>query len=307
MGATGQREVRGRFRTIDGIALEWRGWLFRDAPIWRSVVFHHGLGEHCGRYESLQEVARQLGCNLFSYDARGHGLSPGGRGDAPSARTLAQDLDQYLEFLRHELDLRRPALLGHSMGGLIVSLFALHGSNQWHLQSLCLSAPGFSPRLSSLQKAKELAARALLRLQPGLNLATGLPADAISRDRVQVARYVADPLVHDRISVRLAISLIEAGKYCLRNAGRLRIPCLLQHGDADQITDPGASMLFFQRLTGEAKEMRLYRGGFHEIYNEAPDVRDPALNDLCDWLEAAFAERAREESETPAGDTTAAL
>ncbi|MBX7057115.1 MAG: lysophospholipase [Leptospirales bacterium] len=295
MNAGAVREVRGRFRTVDGLALEWRAWMLRNAPIWRSLVIHHGLGEHCGRYETVLEAARESQCNVFSFDARGHGLSPGPRGDAPALQALVDDLDNFLQFLNDELGLRRPVLLGHSMGGLIAAAFALSRSNQWHLQRLCLSAPAFRPHLSTIQRLKENVARALYLLRPDLALASGLPTEGISRDRLQVARYRGDALVHDRISVRLALGLIDGGRAALASAPRLRIPCLVQHGEADPITDSSASRLFYEQISSEHRRLCLYPEGRHESFHELPDVRDRALNDLCDWLEEAWQDRALEE------------
>jgi hypothetical protein len=48
--------------------------------------------------------------------------------------------------------------------------------------------------------------RVLARVAPGLRLGNGIDARRLSHDAAVVQAYQADPLVHDRISVRLAHS-----------------------------------------------------------------------------------------------------
>ena len=86
-----------------------------------SVVIVHGLGEHCGRYGALVEALNSAGYTAASLDLPGHGKSAGTRGH----------IDDFVDFhapvLALSLDLRRRNpdkplyILGHSMGGLIVS------------------------------------------------------------------------------------------------------------------------------------------------------------------------------------------
>ncbi len=46
-----------------------------------AVALLHGLGEHCGRYERLAGRFTDAGFAVSAIDLRGHGHSPGARGD----------------------------------------------------------------------------------------------------------------------------------------------------------------------------------------------------------------------------------
>lgn len=48
-----------------------RSWLVNDPKV--IVYLHHGLHEHCGRYEMLAKSFNSAGIQVHGYDARGHG------------------------------------------------------------------------------------------------------------------------------------------------------------------------------------------------------------------------------------------
>jgi hypothetical protein len=81
-----------RCSTATGRRPEHRKW-----PNAAVVLLHRGH-EHSGR---LQHVVDELGLDdfaMFAWDARGHGHSPGARGDSPSFAALVRDVDS---FVRH--------------------------------------------------------------------------------------------------------------------------------------------------------------------------------------------------------------
>jgi alpha-beta hydrolase superfamily lysophospholipase len=118
-------------------------------------------------------------------------------------------------------------------------------------------------------RLKVLAGRCLRSILPSLSLPSGLEQAALSHDPAVVAAYAADPLVHDRISFRLGIDLLEGGKRALEQAGDFRLPVLLMHGSADRLIDPQATQLFFDRAGSADKTVRLWSGLLHETHNEA--------------------------------------
>jgi alpha-beta hydrolase superfamily lysophospholipase len=91
------------FTTQDQTRLFYRAWQPQQPRAQadggpRALIFLHRGHEHSGRIQALVE---QLGYTqdwAFAWDARGHGHSPGERGDAPGFETLVQDFD---DFVRH--------------------------------------------------------------------------------------------------------------------------------------------------------------------------------------------------------------
>ncbi len=278
------RRSSGRFRGHDGLELFCQFWLAPDPAPERSLVIHHGFGEHSGRYENVLEALAGEGVSVYSYDARGHGRSRGARGDADGVLDYVRDLEVFLNLLETERQVQKPILLGHSMGGLTALAFAVTHSNQWHLRALALSAPALRPRLDFAQRLKTSVGRALYPFAPRLTLDSGLPPEWISRDPRAVAAYKNDPLVHGKISVRMGLGLIEAGARCSELANRLRLPILIQHGSEDRLADMNASVELYQRIASADRELEIYPGCYHEIFNELPGDRDRVLADLRRWL-----------------------
>jgi alpha-beta hydrolase superfamily lysophospholipase len=117
-------------------------------------------------------------------------------------------------------------------------------------------------------------------------------SDWLSRDAVEVDKYVSDPLCGFRCSCGLWLDLLRAGA----NFGSLerlkmipkRMPALLIAGSADPVCSGEAgprSLEALYRQTGlEDVEVRMYEGARHELLNET--CRDEVTGDLLRWLQA---------------------
>jgi alpha-beta hydrolase superfamily lysophospholipase len=251
----------GRLAASDGIQLSWVRW----DPVGRArgtVCLAHGHGEHAGRYHHLAAAFSAAGFCFLAIDQRGHGLSGGPRGHSPS---YGQALDDFGLILR--MAPARPCIAyGHSMGGQLVLNRVL--TDPAGVDGVIVTSPWLrlafpAPRL------KVLAGRTLYSILPSMTLPSGLEQAALSHDPAVVAAYAADPLVHDRISFRLGIDLLDGGNRALDQAETLRLPILLMHGSADRIIDPQATQLFFDRAGSADKTVLIWPGLFHETHNEA--------------------------------------
>jgi pimeloyl-ACP methyl ester carboxylesterase len=98
-------------------------------------------------------------------------------------------------------------------------------------------------------------------------MANGLDRDGLSRDPQVVAAYSADPLVHDRISARLGMDLLQTGQWALEHAAGFPLPLLLMHGSADRITSAAASQEFASRVSSDCT-LKLWEGLYHETHPE---------------------------------------
>jgi alpha-beta hydrolase superfamily lysophospholipase len=68
------------------------------------------------------------------------------------------------------------------------------------------------------------------------------------------------------------------------NAGRLRVPTLMQVAGDDRIVDPAVSQAIFDHIGASDKNLTVYPGLFHEIFNEAAADQKRVLTDLTNWL-----------------------
>ena len=197
----------------DGLVLQLRPGPAPAGPLRGTVLLVHGLGEHAGRYGHVMDRLAGEGWQTLAYDQRGHGRSPGPRGGIPSTEALLADLGTVVHHARHALP-GPLLLLGHSLGGLLAGRYVAEGLSAapapwWHVvDGLVMSSPALDPGMNAFQKALLAVAAPLA---PDAALGNGLKPAWVSRDPAVVRAYMADPLVHDRITPRLVRFIVDAG------------------------------------------------------------------------------------------------
>jgi alpha-beta hydrolase superfamily lysophospholipase len=269
--------------TDDGLALHVREWLAaRPAP--RGTVWLlHGLGEHIGRHEDVAQELAAAGWRVVGHDQRGHGHSPGARGRLGDRSELLRDLACVLDATTTA---GPRVLLGHSMGGVTAARFVAEGLREaaapWYRQvdALVLSSPALAADLNVFQKLQLWLGTALA---PSLAASNGLPVDALSRDTRVVQAYQADPLVHDRITPRLARFVLDAGEEVLALAPRWATPTLLMWAGSDRCVAPRGSARFAATAPPGVVRSRCFDALFHEIFKE-PE-RAEVFAELLRWLQ----------------------
>jgi alpha-beta hydrolase superfamily lysophospholipase len=206
----------------------------------------------------------QWGFSVRGYDQYGHGESAGVRGDLPADDRLLTDLASIIDDTRARMDDRLPLiLLGHSMGGLVAA--RLVSLKLRRVDALVLSSPALDAGLSVMQKAL---AASLWRLAPRARVANGIDPRVLSRDPAAVQAYQADPLVHDRISARLAHFIATAGPAVLQRAPRWKLPTLLLYAGQDRAVAPAGSAAFARAAPAEWVTAHAFPLHYHELFNE---------------------------------------
>jgi len=274
------RHLEGRFTGAGGINLFRQGWVPKQGL--RAVVcLVHGIGEHSGRYEHLASwlAARRFAVETF--DLRGHGHSDG-------PRNYTRSFDRYLEDLQIKLDQIRSEytgvplfLLGHSMGGTIVTWYVIR--EQPNISGLIVSAPSIvvSDDISPVLVRLSSVMGALLPRLPTVKLDTS----ALSRDPDVVRRYDQDPLVYHRgVRARTGAELFRAMAAIRENMEAIRLPLLIIQGTEDHLVDPAGSKLLYEKVASEDKTLHLYEGFYHESFNDPENLR--VFGDLLAWLDA---------------------
>ena len=271
------------FIAMDGNNVIVQDWPLDPTVTLRGVVVVvHGLGEHAGRYD---HVARQLnawGFAVRGYDQCGHGESNGARGSLPTDTRLLDDLADIVDSTRARMRKDTPLiLLGHSMGGLVVGRFVSLGLRK--VDGLVMSSPALDAGMNAFQK---FLVSVLPKIAPDLRVGNGVKPQFVSHDPAVVAAYKADPLVHDRISARLARFIAEAGPQTLALAAQWTVPTLLMYAGDDRLLNADGSRAFAKLAPKNVVTTQCFDTLYHEIFNEL-DAK-PVFATLKQWLDQRF-------------------
>lgn len=262
----------------DNIPFYFQGWQ-TETPAKAVVCLVHGLGEHSGRYAHVAEALNAAGYTLFGFDLRGHGKSGGARGHTPTYDVLMDDIGRLLDEAAARYPDRPRFLYGHSLGGNLVLNYGLRCKPA--IAGVISTSPGL--RVTNPLPPLQIAlARVMNKLQPGMQIANGLALDGLARDPEVIRAYTHDPLVHNKISVRLATGMLDAGEWAIVHAAEFPLPLLLVHGTADKLTSARATEEFAAKVPAGRCTLKLWEGFYHETHNE-PEKAE-VLAYMVNWL-----------------------
>lgn len=272
------------FLASDGIRIHCKSCTRENAK--GDVLVLHGMGEHLGRYAEFAERLNKAGYNAHLMDWRGHGCSEGLSGHVEKFSQFFKDIESWIQFLEGQglLDPIRPKFLfGHSMGGLIALDFAFHHRDAFvhSLDGIALSSPAVGV-LNPIVLLKPVFDLALPGMLKQLHFPNGIKPEQLSHDKEILKEYANDPLVHNKVTIGLVREMLAAIDRVRRNKSALPFPALVLYGDQDSIVDPEALQKFAKNLQAVDKEVKEFRGFFHEVFNEKK--RAQAYEIFLDWL-----------------------
>ena len=148
-----------------------------------------------------------------------------------------------------------------------------------------LSSPALDPGLNLVQR---LLLAVLPRIAPNLRIGNGLDPHYLSHDPAVVERYMKDPLVHDRISARLALFIAQAGAATIACAPSWTLPTLLMYAGEDKLVSPAGSRAFAEAAPPAVVSSTCFDALYHEIFNEPKPGNAAVFARLKEWLDARF-------------------
>lgn len=248
-----------------------------DAKPKAVIILVHGMGEHSGRYQHVAEffVARQFA--VLGFDLRGHGRSEGKRGHA-SLDILHSQIDKAVEEAGKRFSGIPKFIWGHSLGGNLVINYAL--TRYPRVLGLIVTSPWLKLD-TPVPSSKLILAKVMSNIWGGYTESNGLDANQLSHDKAVIDAYVKDPLVHDKVSVRLFMDGQQSAEYSLAKASSLKVSMLLMHGSEDKITSPSGSREFAQKAD-DYVDYKEWEGLFHETHNEPQ--KDEVLEFAYNWM-----------------------
>lgn len=244
------------------------------------VVIVHGYAEHSGRYDELVRILEENDFAAHRFDLRGHGHSGG-------VRAHIGRFDEYIDDMRAVLghvnerrhDTSPLFVLGHSLGGLISLEYCRRSPEA--IRGVVVSSPFLHPAFEVLA-AKRFLAKGASIVAPALRFDNTLEPEWLSTDEEIVQEYQADPLVQRTTTPRWFIEVEAAQKMLVRRAPEVTTPLLMLLGEDDKVADHTLARTVFDRLGSADKDLQIYAGLRHEVFNERN--RHRVFRDVVGWL-----------------------
>jgi alpha-beta hydrolase superfamily lysophospholipase len=270
----GQDRFEGAHRTE--LVEQW----WRPASPRAVLAIVHGLKDHGSRYAELaSRLAVDQGVAVYAMDLRGHAHSEGVRVDVLDFDDYLTDLDAFVARVRYHEPGARVFVMGHSMGGAIVTRWL--EKRKPDVAGAILSGAALKVDVSGV---KLFGNRMIAAVSPDAAV-FNLDLDDFSRDPKVVEAGKKDPLVwQDAGTARLARELADAIDDSEHHFGEITAPLLVMHGSADKVTPPEGSRELVARAASKDKTLGIYDGFFHDLLHEPGHER--VVVDIEKWIGA---------------------
>lgn len=248
---------------------------YRSAGAGPVIVLLHGISSGSGSWiNQLNQLSSQY--QVVAWDAPGYGQSDDLNTKEPSAVDYADVLHGFI----NALALKKPILIGHSLGALIGSAFACHYSEDISGLILADPAQGYGNAHSDQQSAvfrqrpqmlEELGPEGLAEKR-----AHALLSKKATTEKVQL---VADGMRRLRLNGFTCASYLLAYDDIWRYLSSYRRTVLVLCGDEDDITPPVSAIALSERCC-RALYVSIGAAG-HASYIDSPDAFNHAISKFC--------------------------
>ncbi len=276
--------VERTFRTHDGVDLFYRHWPAIHGPARGAILLFHRGHEHSARMAHIVDELALPEFDFLAWDARGHGRSPGARGDAPSFGTSVRDVQTFVDHIgaQHGIAPENIGIIAQSVGAVLVATWVHDYAPA--IRGMVLASPAFRVKL---YVPLALPGLALMRKLLGNFFVTSyVKAKFLTHDPARIASYDADPLLSRSISVNVLLGLQAAADRVVADAQAITVPTQLLVSGADWVVHHGPQHAFFDRLGAREKERHVLHGFLHDTLGERD--RAPALDRVRAFLVRVF-------------------
>jgi alpha-beta hydrolase superfamily lysophospholipase/phosphatidylglycerophosphate synthase/SAM-dependent methyltransferase len=254
------------FEAIDGTSIFYRHWPRVAGAGDRAVLLLHRGHEHSGRLQHLVDELNLPEYAMFAWDARGHGVSPGRRGYAPSVGTLVKDLDTFVRdvIVPQGIAVENLAVVGQSVGSVLAAAWVHDYAPK--IRCMVLAAPAFKIKL--YVPFARPALRVLYQVFGDFAVQSYVKADFLTHDRDRIAEFRSDPLITRSISVKVLIDLYDTAARVIKDSPAIQTPTQLLISGSDYVVDKKPQLEFFNRLGSAVREVHELKGFYHDTLGE---------------------------------------
>lgn len=272
------------FETIDGAQIFYRYWPNIDGTDDRAILLLHRGHEHSGRLQHLVDELNLPNYAVFAWDARGHGLSSGKRGHAPSAGTLIKDLDTFVRdvIVPQGIRIENLSVIAQSVGSVLAAAWVHDYAPR--IRCMVLAAPAFKIKL--YVPFARPALRVLQKVFGDFTVQSYVKANYLTHDGGRIAEFQSDPLITRAISVGVLLDLHDTAARVIKDNAAIRTPTQVLISGSDFVVHKKPQLEFFKGLGSVTKEVHELKGFYHDTLGEKD--RHLAINAARDFILKLF-------------------
>jgi len=244
-----------------------------------QLLIVHGFSEHMRCYFEAAEELREKGVAVHIMDLPGHGLSGGPRGHIDDFQEFLDIVDLMLLGNPHFLKTKPTFIMGHSLGGLIATLYCLRKRPK--IQGVILTSPlmGF-PMVRSLPVW--LLTRFLRVKKPAFQIPKPRNVAALCRNPDKWSQYASDPYRLQTITPNLYQSMVAETKNLRNKIHHFKLPLLVFYSAIDQVISPEAIQSFHAHAGSDDKTLIAFTEAMHELMQE--EEKPLIIEKMLSWM-----------------------
>ena len=248
------------------------------------ILFHRGH-EHSDRMAHLVDEHKLTDFDFFAWDARGHGDSPGARGDSPSFSACVKDIQYFLQHIQHQynIDENNIAIIGQSVGAVLSATWVHDYAPK--IRALCLASPAFDIKL--YVPFAEPGLRVLNHIKGNFFIQSYVKSSMLTHDKERAQTYDTDPKIARSISVRMLLGLYDASKRIVADAQNIFMPTQILCSGSDFVVQQKPQRDFYDKLPHPQKEFHVLDGFYHDTLGEKN--RAVAIDKIKRFITQCFA------------------
>ena len=278
---------------------------YTNNPIGDAILYLHGYNDYFFQKELGDSVVSH-NFSFYALDLRKYGRSIRKNDkvfDIRKLDTYFEELDSIIRIIKNEGN-RSVTLMGHSTGGLIISLYmAKHQNNNDFIKGAILNSPFLDMNLSKFQE-KFLVPFVTIIPFKGLSISQG---NSNAYAQSLLAKYHGEWdyntgwkfEVSPKVTIGWLTAIRKGQKYLRKDDVKIKQPILLLHSDksicgnvwspefntGDSVLDVNDISQYGKKL-GENVDEVIIEDGLHDLILSRKDVRQKTYKEIFNWLES---------------------
>ncbi|CAL8467496.1 g7034 [Coccomyxa elongata] len=279
------KKTSGTFQNGRGQLLHCVQYLPQGTPK-ALLIFHHGYGEHTGRYDYVFQLLASAGIALHAYDCHGHGRSePTAEHDRAliwSFQHLVDDLLAFSKDVKLQYSSRLPTFVGgQSMGSLVALHAVLRDQSAW--DGIILGTATIHVEMTWLLRLQAMVGNLLATAIPRARIVPAVRGEDMSADAATIRVMEEDPYNNlGNLRARTANEILKAFGHVARHESSLHLPIYAHHGTHDKLADLQAVKRLLRNCRSRDVTLFEVEGGYHELFM-GPE-KDLVMQRIIQWV-----------------------